>query len=420
MKRVALIVASANSSDLPEPDLLRNMMFHGARVVVHDPSEFMRTGSIRQGDKTYKHLTGLLDFNKSGIRVRPEQEEELSKKIALIYARKTPGGGTTSFTIHLYTAMKMAGIDVKLYRFTDHPRNPRMLAKYKDVITEFLTPEAAMKMVKRKSALLIAPEHSKNLPQPDLIRDMMKAGMRVRIADPNEFDVYDYVTDETRKFIKRPICIRPTMKKFFEDAFFIPHPYIRVFKGWQGKDLHEREAACSIARITFVKRPQIILGANRLLPRDMRIVMHGAENRLFTYHKLMKDFPEFKQGGHNLPLVWGISAREARKYKLAIDMTYFPNDGGGSQYSFMEAWDAGTVNVVHTDWLRYKGEMEDGKNCITVKGPNTLASLIKEAEKSKSFRKKLREISKEGTRHLESYHDPLTIARKFYKELTRG
>lgn len=342
------------------------------------------------------------------------------KKVALIYARKNPGGGTTSFAIHLYTAMRMAGIDVVLYRLSDKPRNPRILAKYKNVITEFLTPKAAMKIVHRNPSLLIAPEHSKNLPEPDLLRDLIKAGMRVRIADPNEFKVYDYVDDETKKFIKRPICIRPTIKQFFRDAFFIPHPYIRTFKGWIGKDLLERRSACSIARITFVKRPEIILAANRLLPKEQQIIMCGAENRLFTYHRLMKLFPEFKQGGHNLPLVWGASTREARKYKLAIDMTYFPDDGGGSQYSFMEAWDAGTVNIVHNDWLRYKGEMEDDRNCLTVKGPNTLASLIKEAEKSKSFRKKLLKISKAGTKHLEEYHEPVAVAKKFYKELTRG
>ncbi len=38
------------------------------------------------------------------------------KPVALLYARRDVGGGSTSYAVHLYRAMQIAGIDVKMYR----------------------------------------------------------------------------------------------------------------------------------------------------------------------------------------------------------------------------------------------------------------------------------------------------------------
>lgn len=346
------------------------------------------------------------------------------QEIALIYGRKDVGGGSTSFTVHLHEGFQRAGIPFKLYRFADAAGKPsRTLAKYEGVRCTYITPDEAKQIVKRQPSVLLAPEHSRNLPEDGILATLVKLGMRLVIHDPNEFqvskrakEIYDHLQD--RSIIKRPICIRPSMKTHFKDAVFIPHPYARAFDQHMGDNLSKRRSACSIARLTFVKRPTIIMDANRLLPEELRIAFHGAENRLFTYTKLLGKYPEFTQGGYNLPLAWHVSARMAAQYRFAVDMTYFPEDGGGSQYTFMEAWDAGAVNVIHQDWLRYKGEMVDGENCIAVDGPEMLARIIESAQKPAN-RKRLQEISARGTAHLIENHDPATVARAYYKELTR-
>jgi len=334
--------------------------------------------------------------------------------IALFFAQKQfVSGGTASFALHLYAAMKMAEIDVRMYQFSDNPKGSKVLKGY-GVRVHYATPEKALKIVRNNPSLLVSPEHE------PLIKDLMKAGMRIVIHDPSEFvrkshRNYEHLQDET--LIKDPICIRPTLQAFYKDAHFIPHPYVRQFQEWVGGDLASRKIACSIARLTFVKRPEIILEANRHIHSDSeKIQLLGAENRLCTFHKLMPKFPEFKQGGRGLPLEWGASSRKAAEYMLAVDLTRFPHDGGGSQYTFMEAWDAGTVNVIHGDWLRYPGEIRADYNCLTIGSPEELAALIKETRNSK-FIKKLSEISLQSTAHLEEFHNPISVAKAYRDEL---
>jgi hypothetical protein len=342
--------------------------------------------------------------------------------IALFFARKEAGGGSTSFTAHLHRALKLAGYKVKLFGFTDKPREPRLLGKYAGVTWNFVTPKEAKHIVRNVPSLLTGPDHSKVLAktcgESTLIHDLINLGMRVVVHDPNEFRVYDHLTNAS---IKQPICIRPTMRKFFPDAIFIPHPYVRSQTGWHGKDIGKRYGvACSIARISFVKRTEIILEANRLLPKGLEIKLLGQENRLYTYHKIKKLFPEFKQGGYGFPLTWGASALQAMCYSLAVDLTYLPDDGGGSQYSFMDSWDAGTVNVIHRDWLRYPGEMNHIENCLAINSAEHLAQLVKSAAKDKKVQQLMRGISLRGTEHLDRVHSPEAVAARYAEVVIEG
>lgn len=335
--------------------------------------------------------------------------------IGLFFMYRTFGGGTTSFTVHLYEGMRRAGLNPKIFRVKERGEHfTRPFAKYEGVEYRNITSEEAIKIAKHNPSVLVAPCNSKFLQfDPTIIAKLMKAGMRLVIHDPNEFEIYDHL--ENRHTIKRPICIRPTMKQFFPDAVFIPHPYVREYPKNNAPLPAKRPwHAVSIARITFVKRTQIIVEANTKLPKNKQVVLRGAENRLFTRFKILPYYPEFKQGGYGFPMVWGASARECAKARYAVDLTWFPDDGGGSQYSFMEAWDAGAINVIHEDWLRYKGEMKAGKNCLTVTDAKTLVKLLKESlHPDKQY-----ELIKQGYASLKK-HDPIDVAEQYAEELMR-
>lgn len=348
------------------------------------------------------------------------------RDIALFYLRKDVGGGSTSFAAHLYRSFVMAGISATLYRVRPQGVNKRsnLLAKYDGVTTKWITAIEALDIAKRGPSLLVAPDKAKNLPGPDFIQNLMQHGMRIVIHDPNEFKVYDHLgagrPGASLSLPSPPICIRPTMKKFYRDAMFIHHPFVLHFSSGQSSDLHERKPACSLARVTFVKRPMIIFRANAMLRKKLKIEMHGAENRMFTKFVVMKEFPDYRQGGHGHEMTWGSAQEIAKSYALAVDMTYFPDDGGGSQYSFMEAWDAGAVNIIHEDWLRYPGEMVNNDNCLTVAGPNQLADLIRGIYTGKGPSwSVLKMISRAGYAQLRDLHDPVKIARRYAKELSR-
>lgn len=349
-----------------------------------------------------------------------------SDKLALFFLYPSFGGGSTSFTVHLYRAFQEIGLHPFIYRIRQRgEENTRPFAKYEGVVYRNITIDEALKIVRKRPSLMTAACHSKHLPYaPDAIQRLMKRGMRVVIHDPNEFKVYDYL--EGAKFKQPPFCIRATMRNIYEKAVFIPHPYVRDFDAGHWTPHKDREhLAVSIARVTFVKRTHLILEANRLLENKNKIILRGAENRLYTRHVLSKKFPEYVQGQTGFPLTWGASAMEAEKAVFAVDLTYFPDDGGGSQYSFMEAWDAGAVNIVHKDWLRYVGEMNAHPtdrakgNCIAIKNPEQLADWLKLYRQSNRWRDDCKQIVLNGFKQLMSDHNPSDVADCYWEILKR-
>lgn len=341
----------------------------------------------------------------------------MKKRINLFYCREKHGGGTTSFAIHLYVAFKMAGVPVRMIQFDEKGFvGEKPFAKYRGVTSTFVNQGMAEDILENEIGLFVAPDYGKNTTRLgiDLSR-LFQRDMAMVVHDPNEFrKMYGHL--KFASIVKTKICIRPTMQAFFPEATFIHHPYVRNFDGHQGEDHVLRCRAASLARITSVKRPEIILEANRRLDPCDHIKFHGEENRQFTHFALKKGgYEEFKQGGHNLPLEWGVSAKAIREYQFMVDMTKMPEgDGGGSQYTFLEAWDAGSVVVVHKDWLRPGGEMVHGFNCVSVSGPSELSELMRDNGR----RYDTEAIALQGTATLESLHDPVRAAEQYYFLLT--
>lgn len=339
----------------------------------------------------------------------------MSKKdVALFFMYRSFGGGTTSYTVHLFEGMRRAGLNPKIYRVKERgEEKERPFSKYEGVTYRNVNSAEAIKIAKSAPSLMTAPCNSKFLPfDPTIIARLMKVGMRVTVHDPNEFEIYDHLERDRKSFV--PFCIRPSMQQFFPKAIFVPHPYVREYSHKQHLYFEREHLAVSVARVTFVKRTHLILEANAGLPKNRQVVLRGAENRLYTKFKVLPSFPKYKQGGTGFPMVWGASARECARGYYAVDFTWFPDDGGGSQYSFMEAWDAGTVNIIHADWLRYRGEMVAGKNCIIVDGASGLRELLSKPDSATTDYK----LVDAGYAALRA-HDPVTVAKRYHEELTR-
>lgn len=302
-------------------------------------------------------------------------------KVGIFFFRPTLGGGTTTFTAHLFKALEAAGAEPMILRIGEKDNEkPRQFGKYEGVNYIKVGPQSARRYVKDMPTVMGSPASNKYLPEPDMIVSLMKLGMRTVIHDPNEFTIYDHL-GRAVKLPTRPICIRPTMKRFYPDALWIPHPYHFTD---EFKAPKKRELAGSIARIASVKRPRLLLDANIALPKSKRIQLRGAEYRMYTYN-LQKIYPPeiFKQcgGTFQFPMTFEAPVEMAANYQLNFDMTLFPDDGGGTQYAQMEAMNAGTVNIMHEDWWRldkeFRGEMRPGKHVLTVSGTPDIIKLLK-------------------------------------------
>ena len=59
-------------------------------------------------------------------------------------------------------------------------------------------------------------------------------------------------------------------------------------------------------------------------------------------------------------------------------MSTIKYDGGGSQYTFLEAIYQGCVLVLHRDWVNQGKTFKEGVNCLAADTPEELASILSE------------------------------------------
>ena len=139
--------------------------------------------------------------------------------------------------------------------------------------------------------------------------------------------------------------------------------------------------AVSIARIDFDKNTDIILKANQLIQDSKKKVqIFGAENRLYVHHKLGElDFYNFWKGkfDKDYPLTYG-GKDILKECKYVVDMSTIKNDGGGSQYTFLEAIYQDCVLILHRDWIKQGTTFIEGVNCLASETPEELSAILSE------------------------------------------
>jgi hypothetical protein len=167
------------------------------------------------------------------------------------------------------------------------------------------------------------------------------------------------------------------MNQFSVKSLFMPHPFF----SYKIPKIEGLGYKCvSIARIDFDKHTDILLKANQLLEnKSDHIYLFGAENRLYVHHKLKElNIEEYWKGKFpkNLsPTFNDCSILKDAKYM--IDMSIIKGDGGGTQYTFLEAIHQDTVLILHSDWIDKGTLFKSGVNCIGVSTAEELAEVIK-------------------------------------------
>lgn len=230
--------------------------------------------------------------------------------------------------------------------------------------------------------------------------------------DPNEFGMYPHweTADQSRV-----ICIRETGLDSMPQGKFIPHPYLRMLEDDYGpRPCH----AISIARISGVKNSLWILEANQVLDDDKRVNLAGSLNRFWWNFNVKPKYPKWPMPeGKGFPRLADAAARACVGYNYMVDLTIFKNDGGGTQYSFLEAMDAGAVPVMTTDWCSYKGVA--GKLGFQVHDRDDLVKFL--ADDSSGIARETKAYRKHNYSYLQTTHSPVdtALAYKRYLGVTR-
>jgi hypothetical protein len=166
------------------------------------------------------------------------------------------------------------------------------------------------------------------------------------------------------------------MNRFNVESQFMPHPFYS-YELPKCKGLGYEYV--SISRIDFDKNTDIILRCNQSLKDTKKhIYLFGAENRLYVHHKLKElNFSSFWKGKFpkNLsPTYENCSILKDAKYM--IDMSIIKGDGGGTQYTFLEAIHQDTVLILHNEWIDAGSTFKSGHNCIGVSNHEELSNFI--------------------------------------------
>jgi hypothetical protein len=171
-----------------------------------------------------------------------------------------------------------------------------------------------------------------------------------------------------------------------------------------------RRGALSISRIGFGKNINLILKANKILDSHNRGGLNAKNEsksiRIYGYPipKYVYLFLDNKRVNESESICSKdtISDGDFRRYyygkfeksfstvseilssrKFVVDLSIIKNDGGGTQYTFLEAIHNGCTLILHRKWL--EGiccdpgycDFKEGYNCFAIENENELAELIK-------------------------------------------
>lgn len=332
--------------------------------------------------------------------------------INLLYLNDFPVCGEGVFTAHLCRGLEGIGEEYRLLKLKNvsRPETYRNFGfglKYRNVgMTQ-------LRMMTKydEPILIVAPgkRHSES------IERLSGLGVRMVVHDSRELR---HGWNPTKLY--RPVVIRDAMKKLVHGSVWLPHPYQRRYEEKpQELAYSAKKGYVSVARVDYNKNTHLILAANRLLPASMKVRIVGRENRMYSYHVLRKKFPEWSgsQGFSCDDLHEGVVQCLPRVG--CVDMTIMPDgDGGGTQYTFFEAIDAGTVPIVHPTWPRRGDEMRAGFNCMSPvdDDPETIARLLRRLHEERAA---TREVLLPNGGDLLRRHDAKTVAALWLKELAR-
>ena len=292
-------------------------------------------------------------------------------KLSLVYLAKPIYGGWVTFTVHLakqgnYPLYKVSKRTEKKVRSFGYGLD------YQNICID--------ELIKIPNLLITAVDKHYWDILPLLPKDT-----RIVIHDPTEIKTS---TKNPNPLVQDTCCllnfkvytIRETVQKYLTENFKIPsefklHPFHRYPCDIEGCNFH----AVSISRVDFDKNTDIILKANQLVKDSKnKVQIFGAENRLYVHHKLGElNFYDFWKGKFekNYPLKYQ-EKDILKSTKFVVDMSTIKNDGGGSQYTFLEAIYQGCILILHRDWIKQGSTFKEGVNCLGADTPEELAEHL--------------------------------------------
>ena len=293
----------------------------------------------------------------------------------LLYLAKPTYGGWVSFTAHL--SLKNS---IPLYKISKRSenkcRNYGYNVNYKNINLDSLD-----NMIENGDIPLIT-AIDKNFYS---VLDHIPDNSYIVIHDPTEFNKSSkkVVIDNLKRL--QVITIRKSVYDLLLSmnipSKLIIHPYVSMISRSIVDTI--RIGAISISRIDYDKNIDIIVKANSLIPdKENKVEIYGEPNERYIYQKLLnwdnfkKDDPNSQYRGH-FPKTFEKLTEILINKRFVVDMSSISQDGGGTQYTFLEAIDAGCILILNSKWTNNPNSIwHHNINCIVVSNAEELANVI--------------------------------------------
>lgn len=314
-------------------------------------------------------------------------------------------GGFVTFAIHLFRGLYHAGYDPVLFRPANV--NEKLARTYAGGIPYYNLRLENMVGYAR-SGVILASQWKETRTE---TLAMLEAGAGIFLHDPNEYAKNTELVGWLQAHPKTRIWVireanRSNLKALGLSAALLPHPYQRL--GMQFLPLVERPYhALSLSRIDHDKHIDLIADANQLLPPQETVQIYGFDHRVYAHHTLDVKHPHWRRyycGA--FPREFGTAVKMAGQRRFLVDMSIIPNDGGGTQYTFLEAWNAGCAVVLNEHWKRAGDEITDNE-AYFVNTADELANVLHLADPQAK--------AKAGQALLHK-HDAVIVAHQFMEQ----
>ena len=204
--------------------------------------------------------------------------------------------------------------------------------------------------------------------------DRFSDNTSIVMHDPNDFK-----SQPVLDFLKRVnvITIRETVQQNLLinhniQSEFKYHPFFEYNKKTYENSISDKHITTS--RIDFDKNTHVILRTNPLIKEEYnKIQIYGKENRLYVEFTLkdkmnLKDeFLKYWKGRFAKTLPMSHEGKDIlNNCKYVVDLSVIKGDGGGTQYTFLEAIYQDCILILHKNWIEKGNLFKDKYNCYVV------------------------------------------------------
>ena len=194
---------------------------------------------------------------------------------------------------------------------------------------------------------------------------------------------------------RRILVPRKTIKTFLKENYelesdFVEMPFYEYPKpetDWTVKTKFK-----NMARVEYRKHQDIICQANQLLTKKglQTVEIHGFKNGMYVFQKLQgMEFEKWYKGAY--PQDFGVHTKMLEDCKFLVDMTQYVKDGGGMQYTLLQAIYHDTALILNREWVdQPDSSWKEGVNCFAVSDHKELTELIESSPETQKVCKKAR------------------------------